>query len=262
MNYSLSSRQTSDYLAKANEIRVEYRDRDIIQDLVNKYPTARINLVLPIDTEAKINWKEIRTYASLARDNFIVGVVNGEQLLAARDNMIDFYHRAYLHSFQELQDLRMAGASFVYLGAPLFFQLDKIKRYFPTLKVRTVANVALPEGTMAFNNGVCGTWIRPEDVPTYEPYIDTIEFIDELSAERALYRIYAEQGKWGTTINSIIKDIAHEASNRMIPPTLAEVRLSCSQKCMENGRCHLCERTFNLAQPELLRDYLDSLEQN
>lgn len=261
MKYSLSSRQTAEYLAKADEIRVAYRDNETIYDLIEKYPNAKINLELPLEP-IDVDWKRVKEFSILAKDNFIIGVINGAQMGEAMDRQINFYHRAPLHSFQELNDLRLAGVEYVYLGAPLFFQLDKVRRYYPTLKVRAIANVALPEGSMSYNNGVCGTWIRPEDVPTYEPYIDTIEFADELSAERALFRIYAEQHKWGATINTIIKDIHHEASNRMIPPTLAEVRISCGQRCMENGHCRLCERTFDLANPDLLKSYLASQEQS
>ena len=233
----------------------------MIYDLVEKYPNKKINLVLPLE-DVDINWKRIRELSILSRGNLIIGVINSAQAMEAKKLDIVFYHRAFLHSFQELNDLRQAGAEYVYLGAPLFFQLDKVQRYYPTLKVRVLANVALPEGSMSYNNGVCGTWIRPEDVATYEPYIDTIEFADELSAERALYRIYAEQHKWGSTLNSIIKDIQHDALNRMIPPTLAEVRISCGQRCMENGHCHLCQRTFDLANAELLNNYLASQEQS
>lgn len=190
----------------------------------------------------------------------IIGIVNGYQLQEAKNLKIPVYHRVPLHSFQELRDLELSGVSEVILGAPLFFQLDKIKRNFPNVKVRAIANVALLEGSMSYNDGICGTWIRPEDVPTYEPYVEVIEFYDELSAERALYRIYAEQKEWRGDINAIIKDIDHVAVNRMIPPTLAESRISCGQRCMENGVCHLCKRTFDLANADMWHTYLTKME--
>jgi hypothetical protein len=46
----------------------------------------------------------------------------------------------------------------------------------------------------------------------------------------------------------------------MIPPTLAESRLSCGQRCMENGVCHLCKRTFDLANADMWRTYLANME--
>ena len=195
MKYSLSSRQSAEYLKKADEIKVEYRDRKIIPDLAEKYPNARINLVLPYDwkSEQEIDWKEIYTYSKLTRDNFILGITSSNHLSQADEHKIDVYHRAPIHTFQELNDVRQSGIDEVILGAPLFFHLDKIKRYFPTMKIRAVANVALPEGSMSYNDGVCGLWIRPEDVALYEEYgVTTIEFFADHSAEQALYRIYAE----------------------------------------------------------------------
>ena len=262
LKYSLSSRQTAEYLEQADEIRFEYRDRKAIPDFIAKYPTARINLVLSYDSssETEIDWNEIYVNAKLAHDRFIVGIVNGTQLAAAREKGVHFYHRAPLYTFQELRDLYFAGANEVILGAPLFFQLDKISRYYPAFSIRAVANVALPEGSMSPNDGVCGTWIRPEDVPLYEQYVDTIEFFGEQTVEQALFRIYALQHRWSGELKQIVKDLDHDATNRMIPPTLAEARISCGQKCMMNNVCHLCHRTLDLAKPEMWSNYLKETE--
>lgn len=262
LKYCLSSRQSAEYLKQADEIRVDFRDRKVIPDLIEKYPQARINLLLPtiLDTETEIDWKEIEIDNTLARGNMILGISNGAQLTEAVERGILFYHRVQLHTFQEVRDLYQAGVSEAILGAPLFFQLDKIKRHFPDLKVRAIANVALLEGSMSYNNGVTGTWIRPEDVPTYDPYVSILEFYGERSVEQALFRIYAEQHNWPSRLNLIVKDLDHEATNRMIPPSLAEVRLSCGQRCMENDICHLCQRTLDTANPEWIKKVLEATE--
>ena len=44
MKYCLSSRNQRDYLSKADEIKVEYRDRKEIPDLFERYPEATIIL--------------------------------------------------------------------------------------------------------------------------------------------------------------------------------------------------------------------------
>lgn len=252
-----------EYLKQADEIKVEYRDKDIISDLTEKYPQAKINLALPYSSwanEEKINWTEISFYKALAHDNFILGIINSAQLQEAKGKSINVYHRAPLHTFQELYDATEAGINEAFVGAPLFFQLDKIKKYYPDLKIRSVANVALPEGSISYNSGVCGVWIRPEDVELYESYIETIEFFGELSVEQALFRIYAQQHAWPGELNKLVKDLNHPAVNRMIPHTLAEARISCEQKCMENGICHLCQRTLDLANPTLLPHYSSKAE--
>lgn len=262
MKFGLSSRQTAEYLKQADEIVVNYKDHKIIPQHIERYPQARINLALPYDQKEKIDFSAIADYYNMAKGNFILGVVNGEQLGWAREKLIPAYHRALLHTFQELRDMVAAGVEEVILGAPLFFQLDKIRRHFPNVKVRATANVALPEGTMCYNNGVAGIWIRPEDVELYSEYIDTLTFYGTITEEQALYRIYALQHKWPGNINLIIKDLDSAAVNRMIPPTLGEARINCGQKCMENGICHLCQRMLDLANPDIMRKILEDREQS
>ena len=45
MKFTLNCRQTPAYPAKADQIRVDFRDRKIIPDLAEKYPDAEIILV-------------------------------------------------------------------------------------------------------------------------------------------------------------------------------------------------------------------------
>ena len=258
MKYSLSCRQTNEYLKQADEIKFQYRDHKAIPDFFEKYPEARIDLALPYFMEEReIDWDAIKMYWGLSQQKFILGVVSAEDIDQAKKIGIPMYHRAPVHSFQELRDMSNCGIEGVYLGAPLFFQMDKVKRNFPDMKVRAVANVALPEGSLSPNSGVCGLWIRPEDVPTYEEYVHLIEFTAEKQPEQALFRIYALQHKWQGDMNMIIQDLNHPAVNRMIPPTLAESRIHCGQRCMENDICHLCQRTLDLANPDLIRKVLE-----
>lgn len=264
LKYSMSSRQLDEYLKLADEIHVQYRDRNIIPDLAEKYPEARINLEFPykFDEETPIDWNEINNYYILSRKNFIVGVVSTEQIKNCKEKGYPMYHRTPAHSFQELRDMVNAGMTEVILGAPIFFSMEKVKRNFPNVRVRAFANVALLEGSLSNNNGVCGTWIRPEDVSLYEPYVNTIEFYGNVKEEQALFRIYAQQKEWSRELRWLVKDLHHNAMNRMIPPTLAETRLNCGQRCMENESCHLCERLLDLASPELIQEMLDAQEQS
>ena len=257
MKYSLSSRQTAEYLKKADEIKVEYRDRDIIPDLAEKYPNARINL-LPPEKDQAIDWKEIKNYQILSRNNFLFGITQYTDIGPANDNGVNIYYRFPVTSFQELEDVKQAGMRCVILGAPLFFKMDAVSKF--DIPVRAIANVAHPEGSFTLLDGPTGTWIRPEDVETYDQYIETIEFFGGQKEEQALYRIYAEQHKWSSELNMMVKDLNHSAVNRMIPPTLAESRLNCGQRCKETGRCHLCQRVLDLANPDLLRQYLEETE--
>ena len=255
MKYSVSSRQQPEYLQKCDEIKVMWNDRNIIFDLTEKYPGKTINLCryLIHSNEDDIDWSEIKKFKTLARDNFVFGLTYIDEIIECKAHGIEFYYLEPIRSFRELQGLKLFGAKWAFIDAPLFFQMDKVRAV--GLPVRVTANISIREA-FPYVDGVPGPWIRPEDVEAYEPYVDTIEFSRvNLDQERALFRIYAEQKKWPGELGLIIQDINYLGTNRMIPPDLVEKRLNCGQKCMENGNCRLCWRILDLANPDLLRDY-------
>lgn len=258
MKYSLSSRQSAEYLQKADEIKVEWRDRNIIPDLFEKYPNATVNLTRYFyDSDNEIDWKQIETFHILGQGRLYLGLTLIEEMAEARRREYNFYYMAAVRTFQELRDLMAAGVCRIRLGAPLFFQMDKVQRVC-SLPIHAIANLASNDAMFERPEGVCGLWIRPEDVETYEPYVSVIEFIGNRSQEQALYRIYAEQHAWSGELGMVIRDLNYPCTNRMIPPTLAKTRLTCGQRCQETGNCHLCYRMFDLANPDLLRKYLET----
>lgn len=258
MKYSMSSRQSAEYLAKADEIKIQWRDRRIIPELCEKYPGITLNLTRHYQDQEAIDWQELNTYRILSRDTLIIGFSVPEEMKTAQKDGHTCYFLAPVRTFQELSDYRRAGVCRVQLDAPLFFRMDRVKEF--GIPVYAVANVANSASIFERENGVAGTWIRPEDVQTYEPYIEVIEFWGNQSQEQALYRIYAEKHEWSGELGMLVKDLNYICTNRMVPPTLANARLTCGQKCQENDRCHLCYRTFDLANPDLLRNYLDNVK--
>ena len=137
------------------------------------------------------------------------------------------------------------------LAAPAFFKLDTVKHI--GIPVRAVANVA-HDAPLLHKDGVCGTWIRPEDVDLYDNYIDTIEFEDcNPQKERALFRIYAEQKQWPGDVAQIISNFNYQGVNRVIHSEFGARRISCGQKCQSGGKCRFCYTVLNFANIDLLK---------
>ena len=262
MKYCLSSRQSHEYLCIADEIKVEWRDRDSIFDLIEKYPNATINLRRYYsDIDSPIDWTQINQFKILAQGRFVLGLSSVEEMNIAHDREVPFYYLAAIRTFQELRDVIAVGVCRVRLGAPLFFQMDKVKRIC-SLPIYAIANMASNDSVFERPNGVLGTWIRPEDVDLYQDgYISIIEFIGNHEQEQACYRIY-HQRKWPGELGLVVQDLNYPCVNRMVPPELAQARLNCGQRCLENGSCHLCYRLFDLANPEKLQRYLDSTKES
>lgn len=157
-------------------------------------------------------------------------------------------------TFMELDSLKKLGAHSVLIDAPLTHRLYEVEDY-NFAEVRMVANVAY-YAYIPRENGVVGSYIRPEDVETYAGYVDVIEFEDcDKKREQALYRIYMENHAWPGNLRTIITNLDYNGVNRMIPADFAEKRMNCGQRCLESGSCHLCYRYLDLANPELLKAY-------
>lgn len=260
MKYCLNSRQTSEYLKKADEIKVEARDHKSIPDLAEKYPNADIILNLGSTGDERITYENIKTYSILCQGKLIVCTpkISPETRSFFENNNIKYYWGYEITTPYELKALaESTKVCYVKIGAPLFFQQDLVAKY--GIPVRAVPNIA-HYNYLPHSDGVNGTWIRPEDVKLYEPTIAAIEFegIERQEQEQALYRIYAEEQAWPGKLDMIVQNlgIAQAPTNRMIPSDLAETRRNCKQRCTwPNAACSLCYRYFSLADPEKLRPY-------
>ena len=74
MKFCLSARQSDAYLKKADEIKVDFRDRNIIGDLAEEYPGKTIILMQYVGDELKAN--DLSMLKILAKDNLVVCLSN------------------------------------------------------------------------------------------------------------------------------------------------------------------------------------------
>lgn len=148
------------------------------------------------------------------------------------------------------------GACYVRLDAPVFFNMPAAKKV--GVPIRVVPNIAYNDGFTRID-GVCGTWIRPEDLEAYGEYVDAVEFEDcDQKKEQAMYRIYAEDKEWPSDLGLLITNLNHAGSNRMIGSEYSLRRIDCGQRCQEGNGCQICYRLLALANPKLIRDYVNA----
>lgn len=178
-------------------------------------------------------------------------------------------------TYWELQGLLDLDVDQVILDAPLYFDLPNVKRICADkAEIRLVVNKCI-NGYMRRKDGICGTYVRPEDVEIYEPFVQHMEFdTDSLQKEHTLYHVYAENKYWPGNLNLLLTYLNAEVDNRGFevipnddndPKAFAHRRLTCKQKCQENGRCNYCYQMFSFINTidkhsaELLQD-LKSLD--
>ena len=255
MRFSLSSRQNKEYLAQADEVRVEARDiKALVEILMEECPTQDVVLYLPREFDKEF-LNDCYKMAN-GRLKFCLSVPMMNLAKICHDMGWAYYFDTPIHTYEDLRSCKAMGVTEVKLGAPLAFELDKVKAI--GIPIRAVPNVA-NQGDFIKTDGVCGQWIRPENIPQYEEYIDIIEFDKvDLRQEQALFRIYKRQS-WMGELGLIIQDLNHTGSNYLIDPSYTERRMNCGQVCESRGTCHICYVMLDLANPKRL-EYLKEKE--
>lgn len=255
MKYCLSSRQKQEYLKKADSIKVAFRDRYIIPDLVEKYPNTEIVLTINHEKDEKFNWAEIKRWGILAQGRMLCCLQTLVDIEECKKANVAFYWGYPVNNYYDLRALKDLGVAYVRLDAPLFFEMDEVKKF--DIPIRAVPNVA-HLGDIPNKNGIYGTWIRPENLDLYNNYITYFEFEDcDIKKEAALYRIYAEQKTWPSGLNLLFSNFKAQADNNLILENALQARLNCGQKCQKNGRCNICGRIIGLANVTDMKDYLN-----
>lgn len=250
MDFCLTNRLSPRYLSHAAEIKVKYRDRESIPDLIQKYPNKTIILSPHEPGDTNYNWDEIRRYSLICQSNFIVNLDHMFFVNEAKDNNIKFMLNTEATSYWELKGLEELGAEYAYVGIPLFF--DLAHSLDMKIKLRAVPTVAYNH-ILPHSDGICGQWIRPEDVDKYEGYIQILEFEPcSIDREQTLFNVYAVDKKWNTRLDILVEDLGSDAVNRLIAPEVTEARLQCHQNCQAGGQCRLCYNALKLANPDLL----------
>ena len=242
MKYCVGGRQGYPTMKKADEIKVEYHDMDRIRDFIEKLPDKVI--ILEVSDFIKEDMSTLEFFRDNL-ENFVLCLKNLSLAKVFKELGFKFYWQYPITSYYELQGILALEPEYVLLGEPLCFDLEKVASY--GVKIRLVANVAY-DAYIPRENGIRGRWIRPEDVPVYDEYVDVLEFrMCNLEQERTLLHIYKDNGYWPGNLNLLIENLGFHVDNRAIPEEIGKIRANCQQRCMRHGACRFCETAFKFA---------------
>ena len=265
MKYMVSSRHQSDVLKATEQIKVDYRDKDFFYDHIEMYPDKEWYLYIPTDT--MVDWVEVEALSkqcdlTIILEDFV------HNYKACRGRQLKYMWAYPVTNYAEFTSILVTGVSELILGEPLCFNLPPIKVVCERIGVqlRMVPNRCY-ENYIPRKTGVNGIYIRPEDVPVYEQYIDSLSFAaKDLSHERVLFRVYHNEKKWPGNLNLLLTNLQYDFDSRALPDEFADIRTKCRQKCMEPNfnrhTCQYCLSAFNLAKALAQgenRRYLESL---
>ena len=256
MKYAVSGRQPKSLLKQVDEIKMMYQDREKLIDYVEELNDKTFILEIPKEIMSEsIEWDLYKAYSE--KVNFILCINNLQLAKECKEKGIKFYWAYPVFSWYEFQGLIALEPCYITLGAPLSFNLEKVKKK-TNIPLRLCPNLAY-DAYIPRENGLYGTWVRPEDIPTYEKYIDVCDFVtDELSKEAVLLHTYKENKAWPGNLYLLLTNFNIHVDNRALPDELGEMRANCGQRCMENGTCHFCETAIKFATAIRHKHYEDN----
>ena len=243
MRYCVSARQSTPILQLADEIMMEHKDRNLFFDYEDKNLLNK-DIIIHIPTDEEIDWDMLKIMknkmksVTLCFDSIM-------KFTAAREQGFDYYWHFPAVNYYDINGLLELGVSQIFLDGFLTFDLKNITKMVHDVKLRMVCNSAYAS-YIWHRNGIRGSYVRPEDIPVYEPYIYAMEFSsDTLTQEATTLKIYKEDKAWPGNLNLLIKNLNIDIDNRAIPEDFAKARICCKQKCQSGIQCNLCESIFN-----------------
>ena len=185
MKISLHWRQPKEILVQSTEIYLHYKDINALIELIEDYPTKDILIIF--NENSDIDWNFLKACAG--KIHISCECANLDQMLQCRQNGLKFHWSQSIQSFYELNQLIEFGINSAYLGPELFFNYEKVKNKIQTRIIPNVVN----NGGFKVDSGLCGTWVRPEDIEYY--YDAIISFYtntddSKLIQERTLFLVY------------------------------------------------------------------------
>lgn len=244
MRYCMSGRQPLSTLRQADEIKMKFQDIDRIIDYIKEFPDKTIIYEIPRDV-IDVDWKLLETYATQV--TLVAALQDLRMIPQCIEHGIKYYWDYPITSYYELHGILELKPYYLFLGAPLSFDLETIHNKLTHTYIRLCPNVAY-DAYIPRKDGICGSWIRPEDIKHYEPFVSTFEFVAEnMEKERTLLHIYKDNGNWPGNINLLITNLNANIDNRAIPDEFGPMRVRCGQRCMRTGSCHYCPTAMRFA---------------
>lgn len=244
MKYCVSGRQPLSVLERADEVRLQYKDHDILIDYSEKLPDK--TFILDIPESAAVDLPLLHAYAE--KVNLILCVETLQSLrVFHKEEGFQSYLRQVITDWTDLDAVVALDPSSIAIGGELAFSLPQVKSITGDIPLRAVANNT-KQGNIPHpfhKENYRYFWIRPEDVIYYDKYIHSIDFIcNELSKEETLLHIYKENGEYNGNLNLMFTDLNQNIDNRIFPEEFAITRMTCGQRCFKGEPCSYCFSVF------------------
>lgn len=254
MKYCAYFSQKSSILDKVDEINVDYDPRELtFVTFLQEHENQRVNICFfdPTLLEDGIS-RIIAIHEKYPQLNLAIKFSRYDKELdkyidICKENNIPFYFSDFITSWDSLHGYVNLGVSDVFIVEELGFELDAVYEITSraNVRIRVFPNVA--QSSWKTSPEIKRFFIRPEDTPIYEQYVDVFEFFGDTNRINIMYDVYAVDKEWFGTLDELIIGIHSKIDNRTLTGVFPVRRIKCGKRCMKGKGCNICEIAADLA---------------
>ena len=239
------------YLKEVDEVIIEYKNKDgeLIR-FMETIPEQQRIIVKITDKKLDVNENiSILAAAAKVHPNMAILLPTADAAFAEtlKNENLSFFFDKFVNEWDVFMSYVELGISDIYIVNELAFEMPEVSRICKehNVRIRTFPNVAQVSNTAANLNKLKAFYIRPEDITTYEPYVDMCEFFGPIDRQSVLYEIYKNE-KWMGDLEELIIGLNYSIPNQSIIPSFGEQRLNCRKDCYR-GKCIICDKIASIA---------------
>lgn len=264
MKYCLTYNKKSKYLDSIDEFKIKVKLNDNgqdIQNFLNIYKDKRVIICLEgffIDflTSGKLTEfiQIVKNYENytfcinpFAAEGTNQEILDNMKKIAETMEGLNFFFTVPAVNWDLFHYMITLGISDIYISEDLGFALPHLKVYTINKNIIMRAYPNICQAQVPHMKVEYHFFIRPEDVPIYEQYIDVLEFYD-VENEDLYYKIYAIDKKWFGNLKEIITNLPVDIDSNKIVNTFGKFRVSCERKCIRGkSKCNICSYILEIA---------------
>ena len=235
------------YLNQIDQLKIFFRPGDkTLGDFLKKYHTKSIVIdVTKIFSE--LDAKVFKEYKEqIGNFKLIIDYNNKKTFQLVQKYELPFFFSNFVTTLDQLNGLIKYHPTDMYICEELGFSLKKVSQLLHNnnIKVRVFPNVC--QSSFSQTPSIKTFFIRPEDIPFYQKYVDVFQLIIDQDRQRVLHKIYNNH-KWLGPIDEIIPSFKDYLDSRYVLNNFGQIRSRCGKRCMlDPSSCDVCGRFQDL----------------
>lgn len=241
--------KTKEYFKDVDEIRITYRPTDqSLKDFLEIYKDKSIVIDI-IDSFDDVDEKLFQgLFEKYSNIKLIIDYHNKEILEKVQANNFPFFFVNAVTTIDQLMGLLKYNPTDMYICEELGFFLDKVSKILHdnNIKVRVYPNIC--QSSFSETPSLQTFFIRPEDIPIYNLFVDVFELIDDEERQEVIFKVYKEE-KWFGPINEIIPSFNNDLDSKYLLDSFGIIRAKCGKRCMyKPGSCNICTHLTGISE--------------